>query len=136
MNHLALFLLLPAAVLAWRWSRLVSAALWLTLAVWLAYRSLAWRWPEAHADGAFEVMRYGASAATGFLGLLAFEKGGNETRVRRQLVLGAMLIASMAVDLAALLVHRAWGQWGPQPFFQCLVLLAMCVVAWPIGGKS
>jgi hypothetical protein len=164
MNHLALFLLLPAAVLAWRWSRLVSAALWLTFAVWLAYRGLAWRWPEAHAAGAFEWMR-GVSVVTGGLGawglverasarhvlshrpweayLLAREFAGRQGVTLISLkatdawfapgrpdILAALLVASMAVDLTAWLIHRGAGQWGPQPFFQAVVLLAMCVIAW------
>jgi hypothetical protein len=168
MNHLALALLLPAALLTWRRSRLVSAALWLTLAVWLAYRGLAWRWPEAHAAGSFEWIR-GVSMATGLVGAvelairqwrrssgdplenikviaaiesgLASWDGTARLRVQREWaerwergrpdILAAILVASMAVDLAALLVHRAWGQWGPQPVFQVVVLLAMCGVAWP-----
>jgi hypothetical protein len=168
MNHLALFLLLPAAWLTWRWSRLVSCALWLTLATWLAYRGVKWQWPDAWAAGHFEWMR-GVSMVTGLVGAieiahrvkmrtareedldhgvrllmiggtfktmsaarLAMSRAWIERHAKgRPDILAALLVASMGVDLAALLIHRVVGQWGPQPFFQCIVLVAMCVVAWP-----
>jgi hypothetical protein len=172
--HLALALLLPAALLTWRWSRLVSVALWLTLAVWLAFRGLRWAYPDAWAAGHLEWMR-GVSMVTGLVGAVeiaqrqgqrramarfgrwAFSVGYREQRddgaaedrawerVRREMpammrrhgvtgrpdCLAALLVASMGVDLAALLIHRGTGQWGPLPVFQCIVLLVMCAVAWP-----
>jgi hypothetical protein len=165
MNHFALALLLPAAVLAWRWSRLVSVALWLTLATWLAYRGIKWHSPDAWAAGRIEWMR-GVSMVTGLVGAvelaqraavrrllaespfeafyIAREEFGHDVStweackvareafaVGRPDVLAALLVASMGVDLTAWLIHHGAGQWGPQPFFQCIVLVAMCVVAWP-----
>lgn len=55
--HLALALLVPAALLTWRWSRLVSGALWLAFAAWSAYRGIAWARPEVWAAGHLEWMR-------------------------------------------------------------------------------
>jgi hypothetical protein len=165
MNHLALFLLLPAAWLTWRWSRLVSGALWLALGTWLAYRGIRWHWPDVWAAGYLEWLR-GVSVVTGLLGawelverasarhvllhkpweayLLAREFAGRAGVTLISLkatdawfapgrpdYLAALLVASMGVDLAAILIHRGASQWGPQPFFQCIVLVAMCVVAWP-----
>jgi hypothetical protein len=168
MNHLALFLLLPAAWLTWRWSRLVSGALWLALGTWLAYRGIRWQWPDLWTAGHLEWMR-GVSMATGLVGAIALADRAHRRTLREQIraayhewtmrgpidgfsgelgrevaenarkavavgrpdVLAALLVASMAIDLAAMLIHRGAGQWGPQPFFQCVVLLAMCVVAWP-----
>jgi hypothetical protein len=154
MNHLALFLLIPAATLAWRWSRLVSGALWLTLATWLAYRGIRWQWPNVWLAGHLEWMR-GVSMATGLAGTWTVRRYlDGARRVRkwnrafqerkwegayakmpddawRIAYLAALLVASMGVDLAALLIHRGTGQWGPQPVFQCIVLLAMGAVAWP-----
>jgi hypothetical protein len=168
MNHLALFLLLPAAWLTWRWSRLMSAALWLALGTWLAYRGIKWQWPDMWAAGYLEWLR-GVSMVTGLVGAVELwwrasfraERGRwismNPLRrsvyrtpatlvgvavdpreweatwaVGRPDILAALLVASMGVDLAALLICRAWGQWGPQPFFQACVLLAMCAVSvWP-----
>jgi hypothetical protein len=151
-NHFALALLLPAALLTWRWSRLVSGALWLALAVWLAYRGVRWASPDTWAAGHLEWMR-GVSMVTGLAGAaeIARRHGGYHATwhvpedmrprmaaaglirppVSRPDYLAGLLVVSMGVDLAALLICRAWGQWGPQPFFQCIVLVAMCVVAWP-----
>lgn len=164
--HLALSLLLPAAWLTWRHSRLVSGALWLTLATWLAYESIKWQWPGVWAAGHLEWMR-SVSMVTGLVGafelaqraaarhvlatdpLRAFETWkevngswtGAHAAVReasgrlakgRPDILAALLVASMGVDLAALLIHRGASQWGPQPFFQVGVLLAMCAISvWP-----
>jgi hypothetical protein len=140
----ALVLLVPAALLTWRWSRLVSGALWLTLATWLAYRGLHWTYPDAWAAGHFEWMR-GVSMVTGLVGgveltrlallrdITSPSRGGFIGRpLGRPDILAGMLMASMGVDLTAWLIHRGAGQWGPQPFFQVVVLLAMCgVSAWP-----
>lgn len=168
--HLALVLLIPAALLTWRWSRLVSAALWLTLAVWLAYRGIRWQWPEVWTAGHLEWMR-GVSMVTGLIGATELRRRARlrerkrwlrddlhwlhfhgmaaiirpddlrfahitntsmQERTGRPDILAALLVASMGVDLTAWLIHRGAGQWGPQPFFQVGVLLAMCAVsAWP-----
>jgi hypothetical protein len=115
MNHLALALLLPAALLTWRWSRLVSGALWLTLVATVSWLAILW-----------EPLR-AVSVCTGLLGVVGLAVH-NEDRPR---ALSSLLVASMGVDLAALLIHRGTGQWGPLPFFQCTVLLVMCGIAWP-----
>jgi hypothetical protein len=115
MNHLALFLLLPAAWLTWRWSRLVSGALWLTLVATVSWLATSW-----------EPLR-AVSFGTGLMGVVGLATH-DEDRPR---ALSSLLVASMGVDLAALLIHRGVGQWGPLPFFQCIVLLAMCGIAWP-----
>lgn len=166
--HPALALLLPAALLTWRWSRLVSGALWLTLATWLAYRGIRWQWPEMWAAGRIEWMR-GVSAVTGLVGAVELrrraivrERGWYDENQAHLVLrsgradsyahalriveqewherwdrgrpdyLAALLVASMGVDLAAMLIHRGAGQWGPQPAFQCIVLAAMCAVSvWP-----
>lgn len=148
--HLALVLLLPAALLTWRWSRLVSGALWLTLATWLAYRGIKWQWPNVWAAGYLEWMR-GVSMVTGGVGAVVLKRDRPSMRLRswayrparitmtlrttsfaRVDALAGLLVASMGVDLTAWLVHRGAGQWGPQPFFQCIVLLAMCASSvWP-----
>jgi len=130
--HLALALLLPAALLTWRWSRLVSGALWFALATWLAYRGLRWAYPDAWAAGHLEPLR-AVSAMTGIAGVLETNRwAAYDEPTARAPILGALLVASMGVDLTALLIHRGAGQWGPQPFFQVGVLLAMCAVSvWP-----
>ena len=165
--NLALALLIPAALLTWRWSRLVSVALGLTFAVWLAYRGIRWQWPEVWEAGKIEWMR-GVSMLTGGMGAVELalrarrrsrvvasyrnaeawaaeaglrgaevwaglmQAGVRRMRWSRPDLLAALLVASMAIDLTAWLIHRGAGQWGPQPFFQVVVLLAMCVIgAWP-----
>jgi hypothetical protein len=178
MIHLALLLLLPAAVLAWRWSRLVSAALALALlagAAFLLVPHKAWTWREGEwrwtfAEGAYRLAlpglvglagavelarRQGERRALMRFGRWAFSVGYREQhdnvgaadrawdRVRHEMpsmmrrhgitsrpdALAALLVVSMGVDLAALLIHRGTGQWGPQPFFQCAVLLTMCAIS-------
>jgi hypothetical protein len=157
MNHIALVLLLPAALLTWRWSRLVSAALAIALLaggafllvpheVW-TWHAGEWRWSFAEGAyrlalpglvglaGAFvlfwrhdmrEMCRHGRVSTPEDAALVAYYALG------RPDALAALLVVSMGIDLAALLLHRGTGQWGPQPFFQCAILLAMCA----IGARS
>jgi hypothetical protein len=153
-THAALLLLLPAAVLAWRWSRLVSAALALALLAGLAFllvphvawtlRDGEWRW--TFAEGAYRLALPGLVGFAGAVVLfwrLDMREMCRHCRVStpedaelvahyalgRPDALAALLVVSMGVDLAALLLHRGTGQWGPQPFFQCAVLLAMCAIS-------
>jgi hypothetical protein len=165
MNHLALVLLLPAALLTWRWSRLVSAALALALLAGIAFLLVPhqawtlhdgeWRW--TFTEGAYRLALPGLVGLAGAVVLaqritvrqmletdtigvyqVAREGGGSWDDIEvarvafargRPDALAALLVVSMGVDLAALLLHRGTGQWGPQPFFQCAVLLAICAVS-------
>jgi hypothetical protein len=132
--------------------------MWLALAVGLAYRGIRWQWPGGWAAGHFEWMR-GVSIVTGLVGVFVLEWRrdmrdvcrrrrmhtpedfdlsaadiaiAERVRCGRPDCLAGMLVASMSVDLTAMLIRRGTGQWGPQPFFQVVVLLTMCAVsAWP-----
>jgi hypothetical protein len=154
MNHLALILLLPAAILAWRWSRHASAALALTLLAGIAFllvpheawtfRDGEWRW--TFAEGAYRMVLPGLVGLAGAFVLFwrhDMREMCRHCRVStpedaalvahyalgRPDALAALLVVSMGVDLAALLLHRGTGQWGPQPFFQCATLLAVCAIS-------
>jgi hypothetical protein len=120
--------------------------------------ALRWAYPDAWAAGHLEWMR-GVSMVTGLVGAVELAARARQRwavvaehvhtygMIRSEILqrqfqvrglwgrpdyLAGLLVMSMGVDLAAWLICRAWGQWGPQPVFQCIVLLAMCAVSmWP-----
>jgi hypothetical protein len=100
--------LLPLAVLTWRHSKLVSWSI------------------QAAFIGAI-VVRLGleplraVSALTGLAGAIEI---GRARAVDVRLKLGVILLGSMVVDGAALIAHRATGDWW-QPLFQIGIVAVM-----------
>ena len=138
MMALATILLPITAFACWRWSRLVADALLLALAAEVVYDVAPW-----------EPLRL-VSAVTGLAGVVVLIEHGRQPLYivghgrnwrlgfwqglaqSRPTVLAFLLVGSMAADAAALLWWRGTGEWGPLPFFQVVVLLAMIGVSlWP-----
>lgn len=81
--HLALLLLVPAALLTWRWSRLVSVALVVTLAAEAFYRVVVWQNPSAWEAGHLEPLR-AVSMFTGAVGaIVAARNSGRRSEHER-----------------------------------------------------
>jgi len=133
---LARVLLPLAAILTWRWSRLVSGALGFAFVASLVYLVAPWeplRWVSA-VTGLAGVTELGR--VRGISGLLARSRVGVRDRrmyiMNRRDIVAALLVGSMAADGVAYLWHRSTGHWGPMPVLQVVVLAAMCVIgAWP-----
>ena len=110
-------ILLPLAVLTWRQSRLVSWSI------------------QAAFIGAI-VVRLGLeplraiSALTGLAGAIEI---GRARAVDVRMKLGVLLLGSMAVDGAAILAHKATGDWV-QPIFQIGIVAIMGYVC--VKGDS
>lgn len=159
MTHLALWLLPIAALACWRWSRLVAGALALAFGAWLVYR-YAWQWdglrwvsavtglagvveigkraglrrvvPEELDHGARELWASGAATTYSLAHALMRDAWASRWAWGRVDVLALLLVGSAAADAAALLWWRRTCEWGPLPFFQTLVLLAMIAIGlWP-----
>lgn len=102
------FALPPLAILTWRHSKLVSWSIQIAFVGAMAVRA------------GIEPAR-AVSALTGLAG--AFEIG-RARAVNVRLKLGILLLGSMVVDGAALLAHRATGDWV-QPLFQIGIAVVM-----------
>lgn len=160
---LARWLLLPAAVVAWRWSRLVSAALGLALVAEFAYDVAPWeplRWISLVTGtmGLVELKRRitlrrrakdgdlyaSAEWARGAVFWEEPPKGYRDApRVVVQVfkyranILATMLVWSSLTDALALLWWRRTEQWGALPVLQTITLLAMIAVSvWPRRNRG
>lgn len=101
-------IMLPLAVLTWRHSKLVSWSVQTAFVGAMAVRA------------GVEPMRV-VSALTGLAG--AIEIGQAQT-VDVRMKLGILMLGSMAVDGAAILAHKATGDWV-QPIFQIGIVTVM-----------
>lgn len=110
-------ILLPLAVLTWRHSKLVSWSIQAALVGAMAVRA------------GIEPMR-AVSMLTGLAGAIEI---GRAWAVDTRLKLGILLLGSMVVDGAALLAHRATGDWT-QPLFQIGIVAVMGYVC--VKGDS
>jgi hypothetical protein len=100
--------LLPLAFITWRHSKLVSQSIQVALAGAVLVRF------------GFEEFR-AVSVLTGLAGAIEIERARS---VNVRLKLGILLLGSMVVDGAALLAHRATGDWV-QPAFQIGIVVVM-----------
>ena len=112
---LAWFAILPAAVLSWRWSRVVSlalAAVWLTTLGYLACKHV---WPHAWACGRLEWQRW-VSAAAGLAGIFTLAHHRSERHRFERIDAKA---AAMAARLLAVPVGGPrtipWGELSLRP---------------------
>ena len=108
-------LLLPVAILTWRWSKLVSCSIQLALVASVAVRL------------GIEQARI-VSVLTGFAGAielgLALEFPTDADSTMRRAKVGALLLAAMAADGASWLLFKATGDWC-LPSVQIPALLAI-----------
>lgn len=108
-------LLLPGAVLTWRWSKLVSCSIQLALIASVAVRL------------GIEQARV-VSVLTGLAGAIelgaALEFPVDADATMRRAKVGALLLASMATDGASWLLFKSTGDWC-LPSAQIPVLLAI-----------
>lgn len=114
---LADLILLPLAILTWRHSRLVS---WSIQAAFMGAMAVRAGIEPARA----------VSALTGLAGAIEM---GRARAVNVRLKLGILLLGSMVVDGAALLAHKATGDWV-QPLFQIGIVAVMGYVC--VKGDS
>lgn len=110
-------ILLPLAILTWRYSRLVS---WTVQAAFIGAMAVRAGIEPARA----------VSVLTGLAGAIEI---GRARTVDVRMKLGILLLGSMAVDGAALLAHRATGDWV-QPLFQMGIVAVMGYVC--VKGDS
>lgn len=110
-------ILLPLAILTWRHSKLVSWSIQVAFIGALAVRA------------GIEPLR-AVSALTGLAGAIEI---GRARAVDVRLKLGILLLGSVVVDGAALLAHRATGDWV-QPLFQIGIVAVMGYVS--VKGDS
>lgn len=108
MDLVADLILLPLAVLTWRHSKIMSWSIQAAFVGALAVRT------------GVEPMR-AVSALTGLAGAIEI---GRARAVDVRLKLGILLLGSMAVDGAAILAHKATGDWV-QPIFQIGIVAVM-----------
>jgi len=101
-------IMLPLAVLTWRHSKLVSWSIQAAFIGAMAVRA------------GVEPMR-AVSALTGLAGAIEI---GRARAVNARMKLGILLLGSMAVDVAAILAHKATGDWV-QPIFQIGIVAIM-----------
>lgn len=101
-------ILLPLAVLTWRHSQLTS---WSIQAAFIGAMAVRAGIEPARA----------ASLLTGLAGAIEI---GRARAVNVRLKLGILLLGSMVVDGAAMLAHRATGDWV-QPLFQIGIVVVM-----------
>jgi hypothetical protein len=101
-------ILFPLAVLTWRHSKLISWSIQAAFIGALAVRA------------GIEPMR-AVSVLTGLAGAIEI---GRARAVDVRLKLGILLLGSMVVDGAALITHRATGDWV-QPIFQIGIVAVM-----------
>jgi hypothetical protein len=138
----ALFALVPVAVLAWRCSRPIAVAVGALFVSTCGYALLAWRYPEAHAAGRFEAQRWTA-ALVGLVGVVELGRAAKVALDGASSVAGAihgigprgwlglLAFASMAGVGAAHLFERVTGEWG-LPAAQIVVSGAMITISvWP-----
>lgn len=110
-------ILFPLAVLTWRHSKLVSWSIQVAFIGAMAVRA------------GIEPMR-AVSALTGLAGAIEI---GRAWAIDVRLKLGILLLSSMVVDGAALIAHRATGDWV-QPLFQIGIVAVMGYVC--MKGES
>lgn len=108
LDILADLILFPLAILTWRHSKLVSWSIQAAFISAIAVRA------------GVEPMR-AVSALTGLAGAIEI---GRARAVNARLKLGILLLGSMVVDGAALLAHKATGDWV-QPLFQIGIVAVM-----------
>jgi hypothetical protein len=101
-------ILFPLAILTWRHSKLISWSIQAAFISAIAVRA------------GVEPMR-AVSALTGLAGAIEI---GRAQAVNVRLKLGILMLGSMAVDGAAILAHKATGDWV-QPIFQIGIVTVM-----------
>jgi len=121
--RLSIALLIPAAVAAWRHSKIVSIAVtWPLLAnLYVVVRAL-----ELPVEHPARVLVPAISAALGFAELYA--EAREDRRFSRSAILGLLLFSSGGADIAALPTFALLHEWAV-PSLQCLVCLAICFIA-------
>jgi len=115
MDILSDFLLLPVAILTWRWSKLVSCSIQLALSASVAVRLGI---EEARAVSVLT----GLAGAIELGATLEFPTDADSTMRRAKV--GALLLASMATDGASWLLFKTTGDWC-LPSVQIPVLIAV-----------
>ena len=127
--RLSIALLLPAAVAAWRHSKLVSLAI-----IWplIANAYVVARGIELATAHPSRILVSAISAALGFAELYAEARDGN--RFSRPAILGVLVFSSGVADIAALPTFALLHEWALPPL-QCLFCGVLIVVStWKKGG--
>jgi hypothetical protein len=110
-------ILLPLAIITWRYSKLVSTSIQFAFIGAIAVRC------------GMESLR-AISAVTGLAGAIEI---GVACKVDVRMKFGVLLLGSMVVDGTALLAYRATGDWM-QPLFQIGIVAVMAYVC--LEGSS